>query len=318
MRALGGFAARRLRGWWSSWSWRPLPWETPAEPRLLVAAGAPGPSWRRADVRLSLDGGETWRTVATASRRAVMGSADTVLGAGPADRRDEVNSVDVTLLNAEDWLQPATATSVLAGANLALLGDELLHFQQVEPLGAQRFRLRGLVRGRQGTEAATRAHVAGEPFLLLDPASLVTLPIPVTMIGGVALLKLVGPLDEEGAVAAVAVDVVGRAVLPFAPTGLAAAALPGGGVELAWVERGTAYRGWADGAGAVTGSFQLGVTSGPTTRVFAVTGDRWRATAAEQETLFGGPLADFTMRVAQVHPQAGLGDTAEARIILGA
>lgn len=295
-----------------------LPWEAPAGPRLLVAAGAPGGFWQRADVRMSLDGGQSWTTAATVSRRAVMGTADTVLAPGPADRRDEASIVDITLLNADDWLEPVAAASLLAGANLALLGGELLQFQHAEPLAERQFRLRGLLRGRFGTEAAVQSHSVGEPFLLLDPAVLTAVPVPVALMGGQARVRLVGPLDEEGAVAPVVVDVRGRALLPYAPSGLSAMALDAGGIELSWVERGPAHRGWPDGAATAAGLFQLSVTAGPVTHVLAVAGTRWRATAAEQLALFGGPLSDFTMRVAQAHPQAGLGEAAEARIILGA
>lgn len=295
-----------------------LPWEAPGEPRLLVAAGAAGAFWRRADVQLSLDGGLSWRTAGTVTRRSVIGSADTVLAPGPADRWDHAGSVEVTLLNADDWLQPATPEAVLAGANLALLGSELLHFERAEPLGARRFRLHGLLRGRHGTEAAVTGHAEGEPFALLDPDALLSVPLPATLVGGAVRARLVGPLDDAGGVAPVAVTLRGQALLPYAPTGLVAGRGDAGAIVLAWTARGPARRSWPDGADAVPGTFQLTLTAGPVTQVLSVAGSGWSATAAEQIALFGAPLSAFTMRVAEAEPQVGLGAAAEAAIALDA
>jgi hypothetical protein len=294
-----------------------LPWETPSEPRLVIAAGAAGAFWRRAEALLSLDGGASWRSVGAVSRRAVIGAADTLLGAGPADRWDDRNAIVVTVLNEQDWLQPASRAAVLAGANLALLGGEIVQFASAEPLGARRFRLQGLLRGRFGTEAAVAGHAVGESFLLLDPATLVATPVPVTMIGGQALVKLLGPLDEPGGVPQLAVEIRGRALLPYAPTRLTATPDDAGGVELAWTQRGPDHRAWADGASPVAATFQLVVTAGSTSRTLAVSGERWLATAADQSEMFGGSLTAFTTRVAQAHPQAGLGLAAEAFFSLG-
>src|SRR3546814_11488239 len=54
---------------------------------------------------------------------------------------------EVTLSNAGDALLDG-------GANLALVGDELLQFGRAEQIDATRWRLSRLWRGRRGTEAA--------------------------------------------------------------------------------------------------------------------------------------------------------------------
>lgn len=66
---------------------------------------------------------------------------------------------------------------------MALLGDELLQFGEVTPLGSGRFTLARLLRGRAGTEAATSSHAIGEVFCLIEPGSLQSIPLPVTSIG---------------------------------------------------------------------------------------------------------------------------------------
>lgn len=53
-----------------------------------------------------------------------------------------------------------------------MVGDELLQFADVDPLGAGRFRLTRLVRGCGGTESALDDHAVGDLFLLINPASM--------------------------------------------------------------------------------------------------------------------------------------------------
>ena len=60
---------------------------------------------------------------------------------------------------------------VLDGANLLLVGHEMIQFATAVQIGSLTWHLSNLLRGRYGTEWAMGLHQPGEPVLLLDPAT---------------------------------------------------------------------------------------------------------------------------------------------------
>ena len=76
----------------------------------------------------------------------------------------------------DQWLNSCEDHDLTGGANLALVGDELLQFADVQPLGAGRFRLTRL---RRETECALADHAIGDLFLLVDPASMQPIALPI-------------------------------------------------------------------------------------------------------------------------------------------
>ncbi|MFN3286858.1 MAG: hypothetical protein ACK40H_00230, partial [Sphingomonadaceae bacterium] len=295
-----------------------LPWEQGQPLRLVAAAAGSGAGWRRADLLASLDGGESWATTGSVEQASVIADALSALPPGPADRWDERNSVDVALQDPEGWLEPMPRQSVLAGGNLALLGNELIHFAHAQPLGAGQFRLSGLLRGRYGTEAAMADHVPGERFILLEPDALARIPMPEHLLGGQALMKAVGPLEDPALVDAVTTPWAARALRPWAPCRLTARRLPDGSVEIAWTERGREHLAWPDGQVAVGLPFRIEIVAGSNRQSFDVSGPTLTISPAEQLARFGAPLGTFTLSVTQLHPLAGAGDAAAASITLSA
>ena len=100
------------------------------------------------------------------------------------------------------WLESRGDPALADGANLAVLGDELIQFGTAEPLGGRRFRLSRLLRGRLGTEWAAGLHEAGETFALIEAESLAGVEAPLSSLGGEARLLAVGLGDPEGVPAA--------------------------------------------------------------------------------------------------------------------
>src|SRR4051812_29959245 len=70
------------------------------------------------------------------------------------------------------WLTSCDDDAMSAGANLALIGGELIQFADVTPLGGGRFRLARLMRGRAGTESAIPEHAIDEAFCVIEAGSL--------------------------------------------------------------------------------------------------------------------------------------------------
>src|SRR3546814_6313967 len=77
-------------------------------------------------------------------------------------------------------LESVSEAMLLAGANRAMIGNELVQFGGAEQLGPALWRLTRLLRGRAGTEVAA-AHGTGTPFVLLDDPAL--LPVPTQIAG---------------------------------------------------------------------------------------------------------------------------------------
>src|SRR5690606_20783767 len=99
------------------------------------------------------------------------------------------------------------------GANRALLGGEVVQFAEAISLGGAGWRLRGLLRGRGGTEAAALAgHPPGARFVLLDDRPIA---LDAASIGGSASVVAIGLAESEPAIAPI--DNPGLTLRPLAP-----------------------------------------------------------------------------------------------------
>lgn len=222
-------------------------------PQLWLAAAGTGAGWRRAEASLSLDDGASWQAMGRTALPAVMGSAAGALAAGTTMLVDRVTSVDIDLLHGGMALAGASIDAMIgSGANAALLGDEIIQFGSVSQIGAIRWRLSMLLRGRRGTEWAVGGHVAGERFLLLDQASLLAVPVPVAALGTMARVSAIGPADG-GAAVEIARTIDGWALRPPPPVALTAARLGDGTIRFGWTRRSRQGWAWLDGTDAPLG-----------------------------------------------------------------
>lgn len=129
----------------------------------------------------------------------------------------------------------------MAGANLALLGDELIQFGRAEEVVAGTFRLSQLLRGRRGTEWAVGGHVAGEFFCLLDQ-NLRTVELPAGAIGS-ALTVVAHGIGDAAPLPDAQRLVTGEALRPPSPCHLKLWRDGSGGIGAQWTRR--THRGWA-------------------------------------------------------------------------
>lgn len=214
-------------------------------PRLAIAAAGTGPGWRSAALLVSSDDGATWSAAGSTAMPAVLGHVVTPPGFAPSQLEDRRNLLVVELANGAMLLHDADHAALAAGANLAMAGDELLQFARAVPLGGRQWALTGLWRGRRGTEAAIATQSAGDRFVLLDAEALVTLDLPAEAMGKTIRVLAQGVGDAEPGAAEALVS--GISVVPPSPVHLRAAALPGGGAEIAWTRRSRSGWDWIDG-----------------------------------------------------------------------
>lgn len=213
--------------------------------RLLVAAAGVSPGWRRAALLGSLDGGASWTTLGQTAAPAIMGVTADVPAAGDAALRDDAASVVVTLLHDGMTLAGRDDIAASAEANLAAIGEELVQFGAATRIGPATWRLSRLLRGRRGTESAMGAHVAGEPFVLIEPATLAVWDLPASAVGATAQVMASGVGDALPVVAAR--GVAGRALMPPSPVHLRGATGTDGTVRIGWTRRSRLGFSWRDG-----------------------------------------------------------------------
>ena len=148
--------------------------------------------------------------------------------------------------------------ALAAGANRALIGDEVVQFVTAERLEAGQWRLRGLLRGRGGTErAASGGHAAGSRFVLLDD-TLVPIDMSRMAAGSDMQVAAIGLLDDEPVTAGLA-NAQGS-VRPLAPVHVRRRSLVDGGMAIGWTRRISGGWEWPDMPEmAVPQRYQIGI-----------------------------------------------------------
>jgi Putative phage tail protein len=216
---------------------------------VVVAANGMSGGWRRAALMTSIDGGATYSDAGSTALPAIVGQTVTVLAAGATALVDRINSVEVQLVHNGLTLNDADDDALLAGANQAMIGDELIQFGRADPLGSGRWRLSDLWRGRRGTEWAAVSHPAGTSFTLVEVGALAPLPAR-AIIPGVRVMAT-GVSDPVGVIAVGPSD-IGAAARPVSPAHLSAQTA-GADIGIAWVRRSREGWRWADGVDVPVG-----------------------------------------------------------------
>lgn len=143
-------------------------------PTLLLAGSTATSGWKRQYVELR-HAGRT-QMVPTPPHKSILGHASTQL-----DEREAGASVEIVLHDIDQWLTSCSDDDLQLGENLAVIGNEVVQFGDVTSLGAGRFRLGRLLRGRAGTDIAN--HSRSEPFALLQHGTLQPVSLLLWMLG---------------------------------------------------------------------------------------------------------------------------------------
>jgi len=218
-------------------------------PLVHVAACQPSGGYKPVGLEVSV-GGQS-RFIGSATAEAVIGRALTVLDTGPTSIFDQRNSVDIELLDAMHWLESRDDDALVNGANLAVLGAELVQFGSAVPIAPGRYRLSRLLRGRRGTEFAVPAHVAGESFALVDSSQLTPIEMPIETLGSQVSVRATGMADADAR--PVEMSVGGEALRPPSPVHLRAEHNADGGLRVTWLRRSRLGWAWLDGVDAPLG-----------------------------------------------------------------
>ena len=260
--------------------------------QLLAAAAGTEPGWRRANLSISYDSGVSWESIGQSAAPAVMGVALGATGLGGATLTDARNTVEIELLHDGMWLEGRDDEALVNGANVALLGNELIQFGAVEAVGARRFRLSRLLRGRRGTEWASDGHVAGERFVLIEPEALAAVDLAASRIGASVRVMAQG-IGDGGAAPQAAVVVEGESVRPPSPVRIRSNWI-GADLRISWVRRSRAGWIWMDHGDAPLAEeserYEVRLSGEAFSRTAIVSEPRITYDAAQQAEDGGGPL----------------------------
>jgi hypothetical protein len=230
-----------------------------------AAAGGLIEPWTGGVAFRSYDDGANFAQVRSMDVAATMGYASTALGDFPGGNFvDELNSVVVAMTHGTP--QTITRSALLNGGNAAMLGSEVIQFERAELVSTGVYRLRGLLRGRHGTEQHMGTHAVNDVFVLMTPTTVYRIADNVVDLNRAAVWK--GVTYGLSLADAFEVDFTntGAGVKPLAPAHLYAGSLGGGDYRVQWVRRTRIGGRWRDGAdvplGEVSESYLVEVLSG--------------------------------------------------------
>jgi len=234
------------------------------------------------------------------AQRAVKIIAESVADAPLAGSDPALLALVNARTQGQELIAALAAQLLLHGnAFVQILGDGAggiaeLFALRPEPLGGNRWRLSRLWRGRRGTEAAAGTAIAGDRFVLIDPATL-TSRDGIAGIGANVTVLGTAPADGEGV--EVETQVTGASVLPPAPVHLRFDRLPGGEIRLRWARRSRAGWRWQDGIEVPLGE----EVEQYRVRITPSVGDELAETVAMAELLLpGGLVAPIRVEVRQI------------------
>ncbi|MEO0358822.1 MAG: host specificity protein, partial [Pseudomonadota bacterium] len=246
---------------------------------------------------------------------SIMGTTTTPLAAAPHGIYDHGPGVEVDLTAGS--LASTTAAGLLAGANLAAIGDgsadnwEVFQFETATPLGGNQFRLTRRLRGQLGTDALMPSvWPAGSVFVVLGTGiTHVDLPANSRGVGqffkfGATTVDLTHP-----SVVSMTLAFAGNGLRPYAPSHLVA--VPNGSdLEVSWVRR-TRLDGdaWTANEPPLHEAYERYrvdvIANGALVRSLDVTASNWTYVAADQAA--DGVSGLITVRVAQISDSFGPG-----------
>jgi hypothetical protein len=212
----------------------PLPGAEEDAGPLAVVAGEP---WKPMQVRAGAST-NALTSRADIDRPATVGTLTTSLSPAPRHRWDETSALTVRVEGRSP--ESRSEAAVLAGANAVAIetsaGWELVQFRKADLLGDGVWRLSGLLRGQQGSEAAMRAGAAAGAVVVL----LETIPPRVASPRaerGLPLIWRAGPMGLPGGrgVSELLWAPTGAHDRPWSPAHLRRRSRPDGGYDLSWI-----------------------------------------------------------------------------------
>jgi hypothetical protein len=286
----------------------PLLSDADSEVGFYVAmVGALDTNWRGATLYKSIDNGVNYTAIETTSTATRIGTCTTTLGAfAGGNVFDELNTVTVQLSPGSSALTSSTEYGVLNGANVCLIGSEILQYKTATLTSLRTYVLSGLLRGRRGTEFAIATHGASELFVAF-PASM-ALAGSSAEINLPRLYKAVTSSQPLSGAVAETFSNTGVRLRTYAPCQLGGGRDGSANLTLNWVRRARTNGEWLDYADVplseATEAYYVTIYTDNTyatwKRATFVTSPTYTYSAANQTTDFGSTQSTVYWEVYQI------------------
>lgn len=280
---------------------------------FYVAASAYLSAWPGAQLYKSIDAGATWDELGDGYlNAAAIGYASTALGNFTGGNIfDESSTVSVVL--GQGTLSSTTELAVLNGANVALIGNEIIQFKTATLTATQTYTLSGVLRGRRGTEWAMSSHATSERFVVLSSTTTYREVGSTSEIGLARHYKGVtfGGFLDDAATQEFTNTAVGLEC--YSPVQIGGGRNAAGDLTINWIRRtriGGEWRDYVDAAlGEASESYEIDVLNGGGAVLRTITASSQTAsyTAAQQTTDFGSPQSSVSLKVYQLSATVGRG-----------
>ncbi|XAI96059.1 hypothetical protein [Microcystis phage Mwe-JY26] len=205
--------------------------------RVYYAAGQYKSGWPGGQIGFSIDA-SLYEDFDPAFASVNWGTASGALPPPPsgAFATDTSNTLTVYMQDGSITLASVTRAQLLAGANAALVGDEIIQFQTVSVNPDGSYTLSNLLRGRRGTEYACGTHQNGETFILLEPSTMLGQVLPVSALNQLRYYRLTtfGGFVDDSIV--LGHTFTGAAEKPYAPVGIRRQT-SGSDLDVTWIRR---------------------------------------------------------------------------------
>lgn len=274
----------------------------------FYVAGEAGAAWKYSDLIQSQDGGTTYSTITSLTYGAPSGRALNAIDA-PTHWETWDDASDLYVLLTSGFIFDAPSDlDVLNGANLLLVGDELIQYRRATYQGGGVYRLSRLLRGRRGTEWACTTHAIGDRVVVLNQNEATVSRYTGMLSGEVGDeydYKLVPMGIDPNFVQPVAFTCTAAALKPYAPVQVAGSRDGSNNLTLTWIRRTRTGGDWVDSVDADLGetseAYDVDIyKNGAVVRTISVTAQTASYSAANQVTDFGSAQASVTVKVYQV------------------
>lgn len=276
-------------------------------------------SWKGTVLHKSGDGGQTFKEVETITTQAVIGSTTTVLASGPATVFDEINTVTVRLIRGS--LSSDSEINVLNGANVCVIGKEIVQFKTATDNGDGTWTLSGLLRGRRGTENQVGSHAKNERFVLLTGGGILRVETDSAERGVLRHYKAVSigtKLSSASQIPFINTDV---GLKPYFPAHVAGSRDGSNNLTITWIRRTRIGGAWNDFSDVPLGedseSYEVDILDAPggnVLRTIAVTSQSASYTAAQQTADGLTPGNPVNVEIYQLSAAIGRGFKAAATV----
>ena len=284
-------------------------WDENAGNNIVYGAAAGETlAWQGGNI-FEINADTTLSLLAATSASATLGITLNTLGVSSDAYPDYFNLLNVKVSVGQ--LTSATELAWLNGANLALVGDEIVAFKNATLIADSTYQLSQFRRGLFGTDYAIALHSMSDRFVLLD-GNIQTFPDIQSNLNLTRVFKGVTNGQDPEEEPAFAFANTGASLRPLSPVHIAAHRDGVGNIYIKWIPRTRKYSDWQDDIDAPINeefeAYTIEIFNGANVvRTVDTNYSGYTYSTGDQQSDFGSTQTQLTVRVYQLSASVGRG-----------